>query len=38
MLETYPLEDPLRNTFRRTYFPPAQDSSAKVVKYFGLCK
>ena len=31
-------EDPLRNAFRRTYFPPAQDSVAKVQQNLRICK
>ena len=31
-------KDPLRNAFRRTYFPPAEDSVAKVVKNLQVCK
>ena len=38
MSETYPQKKPLRNTFRRTYFPPAQDSGAKVQYFFRSCK
>ena len=38
MSETYPKKDPLRNAFRRTYFPPAQESTAKVRKICEMCK
>ena len=37
MSETYPRR-PLRNAFRRTYFPPAQESRAKVVKICEMSK
>ena len=38
MSETYPQKKPLRNTFRRTYFPPAQDSGAKIQHFFETSK